>query len=226
MKSTRQIGNRRCLSKNLWLNCPVCGTKFQLKRESQKFCSYKCAVKGRKTRFNQMKLKCDNCRKEYSRSPSLLKNYSKNNEYKKHFCSTKCKAESQRKSQKGNINPNWKGGISFKIAARKGKGNRLYRKGRYYENKARKELEKDGYYVVRSAASKGIWDLIAIKKENIKLIQVKANNLPGPDERKKMAEFRCPKIVTKEIWRYYGMGEKQIITYKKGWNIQKRGWKE
>jgi Holliday junction resolvase len=52
--------------------------------------------------------------------------------------------------------------------------NKLYQKGYYYERKVKQILEKDGYLVWRSPASKSPIDIIAINdKGYIKLIQVK-----------------------------------------------------
>jgi hypothetical protein len=48
-----------------------------------------------------------------------------------------------------------------------------YVAGRKVEYKVRKLLEKSGHYVIRSAGSKGIWDLVALNGVGIKLIQVK-----------------------------------------------------
>lgn len=98
-------------------------------------------------------------------------------------------------------------------------GGKLPKKGRYFENKARKELEAEGFYVMRSGGSKGLWDLIASRRDKIKFIQVKRNQLPRPKERKRLAKFDCPEIATKEIWVYYGMGQKKIYVYKDVWNI-------
>ena len=57
-----------------------------------------------------------------------------------------------------------------------------YAKGARYERKAKRILEKAGYLVIRSAASKGPFDIVAIKKNDVRLIQVKVNALPSPEE--------------------------------------------
>lgn len=49
------------------------------------------------------------------------------------------------------------------------------RKGTRYERKAREELEQDGWLCVRSAGSRGTFDIWALK---IRLIQVKAVDEP------------------------------------------------
>jgi len=46
-----------------------------------------------------------------------------------------------------------------------------YVKGRRFENYVREKLERKGYLVVRSAGSKGLFDLVALKKGEILLIQ-------------------------------------------------------
>ncbi|MFZ8801301.1 MAG: hypothetical protein ACO2ON_03970 [Candidatus Nanopusillus sp.] len=52
--------------------------------------------------------------------------------------------------------------------------NKLYKKGYYYERKVKKILEKEGYLVWRSPASKSPIDIIAINdKGYVRLIQVK-----------------------------------------------------
>ena len=55
--------------------------------------------------------------------------------------------------------------------------NKPYKIGYYYERKAKKILEKEGYLVWRSPASKSPIDIIAINdKGHVKLIQVKRKN--------------------------------------------------
>jgi Holliday junction resolvase len=52
--------------------------------------------------------------------------------------------------------------------------NRQYKKGYYYERKVKKMLEKGGYLVWRSPASKSPIDIIAINDRGfVRLIQVK-----------------------------------------------------
>jgi hypothetical protein len=50
-------------------------------------------------------------------------------------------------------------------------------KGAGRENRVRRQLERDGYWVVRSAASKGSLDLLAIKRPQVLGIQVKSGEL-------------------------------------------------
>ena len=49
-----------------------------------------------------------------------------------------------------------------------------YTKGRVYEYKAKKQLEAEGYTVIRAAGSHGPWDLIAMRgEEPVRCIQIK-----------------------------------------------------
>ena len=51
--------------------------------------------------------------------------------------------------------------------------NKSYKRGYAFENSLKKKLEAKGYYVVRSAGSKGVFDLIAIKEGKVYGIQCK-----------------------------------------------------
>jgi len=50
---------------------------------------------------------------------------------------------------------------------------RSYVKGRRFENYVKEKLERKGYLVVRSAGSKGLFDLVALRRGEILLIQCK-----------------------------------------------------
>jgi Holliday junction resolvase len=52
-----------------------------------------------------------------------------------------------------------------------------YCKGANFERRVKKELEEMGYFVVRAAGSKGKIDLVAIKPNDIKLVQCKTNGV-------------------------------------------------
>lgn len=86
------------------------------------------------------------------------------------------------------------------------------RKGWRREDQARKQLEKEGYYVTRSGGSLGLWDLIAIRASwgtgeivmpLVRLVQVKSNR---PPSRKEMACLRSFKTfegeMSREVWIY------------------------
>lgn len=50
-----------------------------------------------------------------------------------------------------------------------------YERGRSFEYYLKKKLEEEGFLVIRSAGSKGIFDLVAIKGDEVYLIQCKKN---------------------------------------------------
>lgn len=57
-----------------------------------------------------------------------------------------------------------------------------YATGRRFEYKVRKDLEQRGYYVERSAASKGAVDLFALGQQEILLVQCKQDGtLPAQE---------------------------------------------
>jgi hypothetical protein len=53
---------------------------------------------------------------------------------------------------------------------------------------------------VRSAGSKGLFDLVAIGPRDIILLQIKSNRPPSPAERKALSSFVAPDNARKEIW--------------------------
>lgn len=73
-------------------------------------------------------------------------------------------------------------------------------KGSRREREALRILEKQGYNVTKSGASLGLFDLIAINKEHIRLIQVKSNIISS----KELANLRqynnIPLNAIKEVW--------------------------
>lgn len=83
-----------------------------------------------------------------------------------------------------------------------------YREGYVVENKAMKELEKQGYYVVRSAKSLGVFDLLAFhrtRKPSIRFIQIKKtkSNKKYDKEINEIKEFNnYPEnmVISKELW--------------------------
>lgn len=97
----------------------------------------------------------------------------------------------------------------------------VYDGGANVERKAKKELESSGYYVVRSAGSKGAFDLIAIPMKNhieltpnvIRLIQCKkSSSEKGNYKKDRLAidSLSFPINVRKEIWIW----------------VKKEGWKK
>lgn len=76
------------------------------------------------------------------------------------------------------------------------------RKGTRNEYKCMRQLESEGYACTRSAASLGVWDIIAIRKDSVRLIQVKTNRRPGTVEMEAMRSFECPPSCSRELWVY------------------------
>ena len=75
-----------------------------------------------------------------------------------------------------------------------------YEKGAKAEREAKKLLEMLGYDVVRSAGSKGMWDLVACYATHIRLIQVKVEGAMTPGEYESIKEYRVSDFCTKEVW--------------------------
>lgn len=84
-------------------------------------------------------------------------------------------------------------------------------KGWRREDQARKQLEKEGYYVTRSGGSLGLWDLVAIRRKYgdwplrsvVRLIQVKSNRPPSRKEMERLRAFGTfNHIISREVWIY------------------------
>ena len=111
----------------------------------------------------------------------------------------------------GKKNSNWKGGICKLKSGISGK-NKCYRKGRYYERKTRKILEEKKYYTIRSAASKGIVDIVAINNQEVIFIQVKSGSSPfSKKDKVKFSNLPIPLNCRKELWIFKGGRIKLII---------------
>lgn len=74
------------------------------------------------------------------------------------------------------------------------------RKGSRNEHRCMKILEAAGYACTRAAASLGVFDIVAINRHGVRLIQVKSNRAPAPAEREAMQLFPAPPSCTKEYW--------------------------
>jgi len=82
-----------------------------------------------------------------------------------------------------------------------------YIRGRRAEYKVIQKLKDDGYTTIRSAGSKGLWDVIAYKSgdglttedELWVVIQVKLNKKPTLKEMKTLKKERVP-FAVKEVW--------------------------
>lgn len=68
-------------------------------------------------------------------------------------------------------------------------GHRIYRKGYRFEHRVKKYLEKHGMYVVRSAKSHGVFDLVAVKNGVVYGIQCKYDGRIDKNTRNAMLEL-------------------------------------
>jgi Holliday junction resolvase len=75
-------------------------------------------------------------------------------------------------------------------------------KGRRNEHRSRAILEAMGYEVVRAGASKGVFDLWAIRATDMLLVQCKSRDWPSSVETEAIRSFRCPANCRKLIHRY------------------------
>ena len=74
-------------------------------------------------------------------------------------------------------------------------------KGRRNEHKAMRILQAAGYHVTRAAGSLGMFDVMAINAQGVRLIQVKTNRDASPLEREAIGLFDgLPANATKEVW--------------------------
>ena len=85
-------------------------------------------------------------------------------------------------------------------------------RGSRYERIAKKELERQGYMVVRSGSSLGVFDLWAYNQNELKLIQCKAtkSNVKFNDVREELKKIKVPAFCSKELWIW----------------IDRKGWKK
>ena len=168
-------------------------------------------------------VKCAQC------GNSIWRTGSRRDRNKYHFCDSSCYGVWKKVSGLCNVdaNPNWKGGISprechtckqifltrdkhRKYCSHKcTKRINLGIKGRRLEWKARDELRKEGYLVVRSAGSRTPIDLIAIGLNKILLVQVKATKIKDTTlqsftkDIQQLEEIPCPQCCIKELWIWY-----------------------
>ena len=75
-----------------------------------------------------------------------------------------------------------------------------YQKGVRLEREVKELLEGAGYTVVRSAGSKGLFDLAAVDRASTRLIQVRKNRKLSPTEREAIKLVPVTKVTTKEVW--------------------------
>lgn len=71
-------------------------------------------------------------------------------------------------------------------------------------------LEALGYQCLRTAGSHGMWDVVAIGRDDIRLIQVKLNCKPTPDELKAIRALLVLPSIRKQLW-FFKSGKKQTV---------------
>ena len=76
------------------------------------------------------------------------------------------------------------------------------RKGYVNERVVGRILESFGYYMVKSAMSLGYFDLVAISKNSVRLIQCKPYSDKISQEEEEFKLIPCPSNVFKEWWSY------------------------
>jgi Holliday junction resolvase len=67
--------------------------------------------------------------------------------------------------------------------------NRNYNRGAAFERAVKKQLESDGFYVVRAAGSHGLVDLLAINVDEVRLIQCKIGGAISEEDRDNLADL-------------------------------------
>ena len=85
-----------------------------------------------------------------------------------------------------------------------------YRRGARVERLLRKKLESEGYYVVRSAGSKGAVDLVAWDSNHSIVIQVA---LIGVKNKRDFERLRTVPVMPRNMFRYmyeYDRGEWKV----------------
>lgn len=75
-------------------------------------------------------------------------------------------------------------------------------KGRRLEHRSRRLLESEGYSVVRSAASRGPFDLVGFRADAAVLVQVRAGRWPSSADLASLAAFPAPAGVRRLVHRW------------------------
>jgi Holliday junction resolvase len=91
-------------------------------------------------------------------------------------------------------------------------------KGKRNERKAAELLEKQGFEVARTKASRhgdqdffNRWDVIACNANTIRFVQVKTNKKVYGKQKAYYASFVCPPNCTKELWVFYDRVKEPFI---------------
>ena len=88
------------------------------------------------------------------------------------------------------------------------------------EREGRKLLEKEGFYVIPAKASMGIFDCLAFRKEEVRLIQFKATKQKYYSYKKDIEEITSfdnhPEGWKKQLWIYLSPNKERK---EKGWKL-------
>ena len=85
-------------------------------------------------------------------------------------------------------------------------------KGTAKERKAKRLLEREGWYVIRSSGSFGVFDLLCFKldADYCLAIQVKSR-YPGRKELEFFQNFQVPGFIKKQLWVFPDYSRKPIV---------------
>jgi len=82
--------------------------------------------------------------------------------------------------------------------------NKHYQRSYRAERKAFKQLEKEGYHCIRASSSKGVCDVVAIGRNDIRLVEIKAKesyrNIRKTADEKPLRDIKVPDNVSREVW--------------------------
>lgn len=85
------------------------------------------------------------------------------------------------------------------------------RKGSRNKHRAIRLPEADAYICTRAAASFGMFDVIAIGRQGMRLIQVKSNRDASSLEREQIARFQTPPGCSKEVRIFHDYAREPLI---------------
>lgn len=88
-----------------------------------------------------------------------------------------------------------------------------YVRGRYKEYAVMRILEPQGYTCTRSASSKGLWDVVAVRADEVRLVQSKLTSTGSfcEDENcQLLRDLPVPPNVKKELW-IFEPGRKGLV---------------
>lgn len=98
------------------------------------------------------------------------------------------------------------------LCARSMRKRNNYRAGRAREYQAMHMLRDIGFAVSRNAGSHGLWDVMAINENIVRLIQVKKGSAKQtPEEREAFRVLPVPENCTKEVWSWSKRGKPPTI---------------